>query len=739
MRPSQVRPDCSPRSTERPHRPVEACGAVVIQAGRAPWVLLLRGLRDTPVRRRTGAVLIADRASPDRRRGGAPSRLDTMARWRPATRPSRRRRRLGHPARLPRRVGHLEDAQRRGVGPHPPGHGRPDRATPPSRPRRARPLRIVRPGETSAGPHRRAVVADARGRRPDRAGQRHAAAGPARSATTASSPRPAGRTRRSSTSSWRRAGPTSTTPCALWGVTAQLYAARSRQQLGHGRPGRPRPAHRLGHRARRRHGRPQPAARPGPGRPAGQQPLLPQQPPLARPAVPRRRRPAPAAADLPGRDAAIEAGARAQRRRPHRPQRGLGAEAVGARDALGGRRRPAPALDRFRAERGDALTLWGTYCALSEQPRRQLARVARRRPPPGLAGHPPVRRDHADRVGVLVLAPVADRAAVRRQRRRATWSSPTWPWASRPTGSTPGSGRTTWPRAAASAPRPTCSAPTARTGACRRSCPWKLRAQAYQPFAETLRANLRHAAGPARRPRDGPAAPALDPAGHDRGRRRLRARGTGSELLDIVALESVRAGAFVIGEDLGTVDPGIQELLRERGLLSTRLLWFEDAPPHDWPHQAMAAITTHDLPDRRRRVVGRRPGRPARRRRHRARQRRRRLPPPPPRRRQLRRRAPRSTTWWSGVLRAPGRVAVHGGHRRARRPGRRRAPPQRARHHRRAPELAHPAAGPARRPAAPRRWPTASPTPLRRADRPTGRRWCPGRDSNPHALSDRGF
>ena len=54
---------------------------------------------------------------------------------------------------------------------------------------------------------------------------------------------------------------------------------------------------------------------------------------------------------------------------------------------------------------------------------------------------------------------------------------------------------------------------------------------------------------------------------------------------------------FVIGEDLGTVEPGIQDLLRERGLLSTRLLWFEDAPPPEhWPAQAMAAITTHDLP-----------------------------------------------------------------------------------------------------------------------------------------------
>ena len=31
-------------------------------------------------------------------------------------------------------------------------------------------------------------------------------------------------------------------------------------------------------------------------------------------------------------------------------------------------------------------------------------------------------------------------------------------------------------------------------------------------------------------------------------------------------------------------------------MLSTRLLWFEDDPPTSWPAQAMAGITTHDLP-----------------------------------------------------------------------------------------------------------------------------------------------
>ena len=68
------------------------------------------------------------------------------------------------------------------------------------------------------------------------------------------------------------------------------------------------------------------------------------------------------------------------------------------------------------------------------------------------------------------------------------------------------------------------------------------------------------------------------------------------ELLDLLALESERAGAFVIGEDLGTVEDEVREELAERGVLSYRLLWFEDREPERFPVQALAAVTTHDLP-----------------------------------------------------------------------------------------------------------------------------------------------
>jgi 4-alpha-glucanotransferase len=52
----------------------------------------------------------------------------------------------------------------------------------------------------------------------------------------------------------------------------------------------------------------------------------------------------------------------------------------------------------------------------------------------------------------------------------------------------------------------------------------------------------------------------------------------------------------VIGEDLGTVPPGVRDELRRRRLLSTRLALFERVPPSRYPRQAFAGVTTHDLP-----------------------------------------------------------------------------------------------------------------------------------------------
>jgi 4-alpha-glucanotransferase len=67
-------------------------------------------------------------------------------------------------------------------------------------------------------------------------------------------------------------------------------------------------------------------------------------------------------------------------------------------------------------------------------------------------------------------------------------------------------------------------------------------------------------------------------------------------LLSLLAQESRRASAFVIGEDLGLVEPVVREQLKAKGSLSYRLVWFEDAHPSQWIHDSVGAVGTHDLP-----------------------------------------------------------------------------------------------------------------------------------------------
>jgi 4-alpha-glucanotransferase len=78
-----------------------------------------------------------------------------------------------------------------------------------------------------------------------------------------------------------------------------------------------------------------------------------------------------------------------------------------------------------------------------------------------------------------------------------------------------------------------------------------------------------------------------------------------SAMIAALALEAHRAGAVVIGEDLGTVEPEVTETLAQQRMLGCAVLWFardENAPgapllaPQRWPEQAAASISTHDLP-----------------------------------------------------------------------------------------------------------------------------------------------
>ncbi len=133
--------------------------------------------------------------------------------------------------------------------------------------------------------------------------------------------------------------------------------------------------------------------------------------------------------------------------------------------------------------------------------------------------------------------------------------------------------------------------------------PWhpsRLAEAGYAPFRNMLSTVLRHAGGirvdhvlglfrlwwvPAgNSPRDG----AYVTYDHD-------------ALIGILALEAQRAGAVVIGEDLGTFEPWVRDYLAARGILGTSILWFENdgdspLPPERYRTQALASVNTHDLP-----------------------------------------------------------------------------------------------------------------------------------------------
>ncbi len=134
--------------------------------------------------------------------------------------------------------------------------------------------------------------------------------------------------------------------------------------------------------------------------------------------------------------------------------------------------------------------------------------------------------------------------------------------------------------------------------------PWRpdtLAAGAYAPYRDMLRTVLRHAGGLR--------------VDHVMGLFRLwwipegalPSEGTyvrydHEALVGILCLEAHRAGSFVVGEDLGVVEPWVREHLSERGVLGTSILWFEKdehgvpLAPEKWRELCLATVTTHDLP-----------------------------------------------------------------------------------------------------------------------------------------------
>ncbi|NOV22626.1 4-alpha-glucanotransferase [Cupriavidus necator] len=159
--------------------------------------------------------------------------------------------------------------------------------------------------------------------------------------------------------------------------------------------------------------------------------------------------------------------------------------------------------------------------------------------------------------------------------------------------------------------------------------PRGLRRHGYAAFLEMLRANLSHAGGLRIDHVLGLARIWLVPAGAPASDGAYL-RYPLEDLLRLVALESWRHRAIIIGENLGTVPPELNAALSARGVLGIDVLWFQrearaqddvleatqddaqraDAgsmagpapeaaaflPPQAWPPDAVATTTTHDLP-----------------------------------------------------------------------------------------------------------------------------------------------
>jgi 4-alpha-glucanotransferase len=129
--------------------------------------------------------------------------------------------------------------------------------------------------------------------------------------------------------------------------------------------------------------------------------------------------------------------------------------------------------------------------------------------------------------------------------------------------------------------------------------PRALAANGFAPFIETLRASLRHSGGLR-----------ID---HVMGMSRLwlipQGRGAlegayvalpQEDLFRLIALESWRHRAMIIGEDLGTTPWGYRDFLKDQGVYGMRVLRFERhdhgyVPPREWSPDAVALTTTHDM------------------------------------------------------------------------------------------------------------------------------------------------
>jgi len=133
--------------------------------------------------------------------------------------------------------------------------------------------------------------------------------------------------------------------------------------------------------------------------------------------------------------------------------------------------------------------------------------------------------------------------------------------------------------------------------------PWKLRNAGYTPWIDTLRRIFRHCTALRVDHVMGLFRLFWIPSGHGGGPTHDGGPTHGgyvyqygTELLDLAVMEAARAGATLVGEDLGTVEDDVRAALTERDVFGYRIAWFQDDDASRWPATTLASLTTHDLP-----------------------------------------------------------------------------------------------------------------------------------------------
>ena len=264
------------------------------------------------------------------------------------------------------------------------------------------------------------------------------------------------------------------------------------------------------------------------------------------------------------------------------------------------------AFEKFRTDGGGALADFGLWCALAEKFGDRPERWAQRAPSPDHPDTERLRAKLADRIDFHCwLQWVCDEQLATAQQSARTAGMDLGIVHDLAVGVRRG-GADAWTLGDALATGVTVGAPPDdfnRRGQDWNQPPWRpdrLAELGYRPFRDVLRAALRHAGGLRVDHILGLFRSWWVPDGcsPDEG---TYVRYDHEALVGILVLEAQRAGAVVIGEDLGVFEGWVQHYLADRGIAGTSILWFEKdghdpRPPESYRQLCLTSVTTHDLP-----------------------------------------------------------------------------------------------------------------------------------------------